>query len=80
MNRDTAIPRRSLHDELVERLRRLIVEGELEPGEKISEKALCATYGVSRTPFREARKVLARERLVVLTPHRGAHVSLLAVA
>ena len=54
MNRDTAIPRRSLHDELVERLRRLIVEGELEPGEKISEKALCATYGVSRTPLREA--------------------------
>ncbi len=80
MNRETAIPRRSLHDELVERLRRLIVEGELEPGEKISEKALCATYDVSRTPLREALKVLAREGLVVLTPHRGAHVSMLTVA
>ncbi len=80
MNRETAIPRRSLHDELVERLRRLIVEGELEPGEKISEKALCAAYDVSRTPLREALKVLARERLVVLTPHRGAHVSMLTVA
>jgi len=80
MSQDTAIPRRSLHDELVERLRGLIVEGELEPGEKISEKDLCATYGVSRTPLREALKVLAREGLVVLTPHRGAHVSLLTVA
>ncbi len=80
MNRETAIPRRSLHDELVERLRRRIVEGELAPGEKISEKALCAAYDVSRTPLREALKVLAREGLVVLTPHRGAHVSMLTVA
>lgn len=75
MNRETAIPRRSLHDELVERLRRQIVEGEMEPGAKVSEKALCAAYGVSRTPLREALKVLAREGLVVLTPHRGAHVA-----
>ena len=80
MNRDTAIPRRSLHDELVERLRRRIVEGDLAPGEKISEKALCAAYDVSRTPLREALKVLAREGLVVLTPHRGAQVSMLTVA
>jgi DNA-binding GntR family transcriptional regulator len=80
MNRDTAIPRRSLHDELVERLRRRIVGGGLAPGEKISEKRLCATYDVSRTPLREALKVLAREGLVVLTPHRGAHVTLLTMA
>ena len=80
MNLDTAIPRRSLHDEMAERLRRLIVEGDLEPGEKISEKELCDIYGVSRTPLREALKVLAREGLVVLTPHRGAHVSMLTVA
>jgi len=74
------IPRRSLHDELVERLRRQIVEGDLAPGDKISEKDLCETYGVSRTPLREALKVLAREGLVVLTPHRGAHVALLTAA
>ena len=80
MNQDTAIPRRSLHDELVERLRRRIVEGDLAPGEKISEKLLCIAYGVSRTPLREALKVLARDGLVVLTPHRGAHVSMLTVA
>jgi DNA-binding GntR family transcriptional regulator len=75
-----AIPRRSLHDELVERVRRQIVEGVLAPGEKISEKDLCAAYAVSRTPLREALKVLAREGLVVLTPHRGAHVSRLTVS
>ena len=80
MNQDTAIPRRSLHDELVERLQRQIVEGDLAPGEKISEKDLCAAYDVSRTPLREALKVLARQGLVVLTPHRGAHVSRLTVA
>jgi len=80
MNRESAIPRRTLHDELVERLRRQIVEGDLAPGDKIVEKELCETYGVSRTPLREALKVLAREGLLVLTPHRGAHVALLTVA
>jgi DNA-binding GntR family transcriptional regulator len=80
MSADTTIPRRSLHDELAERLRRQIIEGELAPGQKISEKALCAAYGVSRTPLREALKVLAREGLLVLTPHRGAHVALMTVA
>lgn len=80
MNRETPIPRRSLHDELVERLRRQIVEGDLAPGGKISEKTLCEAYGVSRTPLREALKVLASEGLVVLTPHRGAHVSMLTIA
>ena len=76
----SAIPRRSLHDELVERVRHQIVEGVLEPGKKISEKDLCAAYAVSRTPLREALKVLAREGLVVLTPHRGAHVSRLTIS
>ncbi len=76
----SAIPRRSLHDELVERVRRQIVEGALEPGEKISEKDLCVAYAVSRTPLREALKVLAREGLVVLTPNRGAHVSRLTIS
>lgn len=79
MTQDTAIPRRSLHDELVDRLRRQIVEGDLPPGEKINEKALCEAYDVSRTPLREALKVLAREGLVGLTPHRGAHVAPLTV-
>ncbi len=74
------IVRRSLHDELVERLRVLITEGELEPGVKVPEKALCDRYAVSRTPMREALKVLAREGLVELVPNRGATVTRLTVA
>lgn len=69
-----AIDRRPLHHALVDRLRDMIVEGRLEPGQKISEKALCERFGVSRTPLREAIKILAAEGFVELTPHRGAKV------
>ena len=74
-----AIPRRSLHDELTERLRNLITRGDLSPGEKIPEKQLCNQFGVSRTPLREALKVLASEGIVTLRPNRGAMVSALTV-
>lgn len=74
------IERRTLHDELAERLRHLIVEGDLAPGEKLSEKELCIQFGVSRTPLREALKVLSTEGLVQLTPHRGASVARLTLA
>lgn len=73
------ITRRSLHDELVERLRLLIVEGDLAPGSKISEKDLSDLFAVSRTPLREALKVLAREGLVELSPNRGASVAALTL-
>lgn len=76
----TPLPRHTLHDLLVERLRAQIVEGTLAPGEKVNEKALCAAFGVSRTPLREAMKVLAHEGLVALTPNRGAQVSHLTLA
>lgn len=69
------IVRRTLHAELLERLRELIVQGELAPGTKVPEKELCARFAVSRTPLREALKVLASEGLVTLTPNRGATVS-----
>ena len=69
------IARPSLHVELVERLRNLIVEGTLIPGSKVPERELCERYGVSRTPMREALKVLAVEGLVELEPNRGAWVS-----
>ncbi|MDV7143453.1 GntR family transcriptional regulator [Tropicimonas sp. TH_r6] len=69
------IRRPSLHEELVERLRSLIVEDALKPGEKVPEKALCASFGVSRTPLREALKVLASEGFVILTANRGATVA-----
>lgn len=73
------IVRRTLHDELVDRVRELIVEGDLAPGIKVPEKALCERFGVSRTPLREALKVLASEGLVDLLPNRGAQVSKLTI-
>ncbi len=71
----TAIVRKSLTDELVARVRDLIITGELEPGAKVPEAELCTRFGVSRTPMREALKVLAAEGLVVLTLNRGASVA-----
>ena len=66
------ILRLSLHDQLLGRLRAMVIEGELLPEAKIDEKDLCARFGVSRTPLREALKVLASEGLVTLIAHRGA--------
>ncbi len=73
------IHRQSLHDELVQRLRDLIVQGDLAAGERVAEKALCERFGVSRTPLREALKVLASEGLVVLAPNRGATIAVLTI-
>ncbi len=69
------IVRRSLHGELVERLRALITVGELANGQKVPERELCQRFGVSRTPLREALKVLASEGVVTLRPNRGAVVN-----
>ena len=66
--------RRSLHDEVVDRVRTLIVEGQLAPQTRIHEGDLGKALGVSRTPLREALKVLASEGLIDLVPGRGAVV------
>ena len=50
----------------------MILEGHLSEGEKIREKELTEQFGVSRTPLREAQKVLAAEGLLDLIPNRGA--------
>lgn len=72
-------PRRIvLHDETVGRLRRMILNGDLAPGSRVPERDLCAELKVSRTPLREALKVLASEGLVQLMPHRGATVTRLS--
>ena len=73
------IVRQSLHEELVGLVRELIVDGDLPPGIKIPEKELCERFGVSRTPLREALKVLASEGLVTLTPNRGAAASQITI-
>src|SRR6201991_466156 len=69
------VERQRLHDTVVEHIRRFIVEGVLEPGKKLNERELCETLGISRTPLREALKVLAAEGLVEISPNRGASVS-----
>ena len=66
---------RSLHEAVTARLRDLIVEGDLPEGSRIVEKQLCEKLRVSRTPLREAFKVLAVEGLVEILPNRGAIVS-----
>lgn len=68
------IRRRSLHDEVVSRVRDMIIEGELAPGSRIHEGQLGAALGVSRTPLREALKFLASEGLIELVATRGAIV------
>lgn len=75
-----ASPRRraALHDEAVSRLRRMILEGDLAPGSRVPERDLCAELQISRTPLREALKVLASEGLVQLMPHRGATITKLS--
>src|SRR3979409_2627992 len=64
-----------LHDEVVSRLRHVLMEGEIPPGAKIPERELCASLGISRTPLREALKVLAADGLVVLLPNRGSRAA-----
>jgi DNA-binding GntR family transcriptional regulator len=64
----------SLHDGVAARLRQQVFDRELAPGEWVDEKALAAAWGISRTPLREALKVLAAEGLVELVPQRGCRV------
>src|SRR5580692_947232 len=64
----------SLHDEILTRLRDHIVEGNIPDGGRIPERQLCEMLGISRTPLREALKVLAAEGLIELLPNRGARV------
>jgi len=66
------IERRTLHDEVVSRLRAMLVDGRIAPGAKLNERELCERLRVSRTPVREAIKLLAAEGLVDLLPNRGA--------
>jgi DNA-binding GntR family transcriptional regulator len=71
---------RLLHADATDRLRDMIVQGDLAPGTKLIERVLCERLGVSRTPLREALKTLASERLVALLPNRGAMVTPLTLA
>jgi len=69
------IARSALYEEVAELLRQRIYAHELEPGAWIDEQAVAAEFGISRTPMREALKVLASEGLVRLEPRRGCYVA-----
>lgn len=71
---------RLLHEDATDRLRDMIVHGELPPAAKLNERVLCERLGVSRTPLREAIRTLASEGLVALQPNRGAIVTPLTLA
>ena len=64
----------SLHHEVADRLRERIFDGELQPGQFLDEPALSETLGISRTPLREALKVLTAEGLLRHEPRRGCFV------
>ena len=76
----TAPEPRLLAAEVLERLRDLIIQGELAPGVKLNERVLCERLRTSRTPVREAIKYLASEGLVELLPNRGAIVTPITAA
>lgn len=66
--------RTNLHDHVIAQLRDLVTRGELAEGKRVPEAALCQRLGISRTPLREALKVLAAEGFIALRPNRGAVV------
>jgi DNA-binding GntR family transcriptional regulator len=76
---DTLLSPRALYQQVAERLREQIFSRELEPGSWIDELKLAQEYGISRTPLREALKVLAVEGLVTMKVRRGAYVTEMSV-
>jgi DNA-binding GntR family transcriptional regulator len=72
---ETRVLRPNLHGAVVGSLREMIVSGVLRPGARLAEHDLCRILGLSRTPLREAVKVLASEQLIHIVPNRGAYVA-----
>jgi len=66
---------RPLYEEVAERLRTSIFSHEFAPGDWVDEQALAVQYGISRTPMREAIKVLAAEGLITMKMRRGAYIT-----
>ena len=75
---DLNLHRRYIHDDVADRLRNLILSGELPPRSRLNELDLAERFGISRTPLREAIKILATEGLLELLPNRGARVAVLS--
>lgn len=69
------IKKKTLHQEIANNLREMIMSAELREGDKIKENELCDLMGISKTPLREALRVLSAEGLIRLIPNRGAYVT-----
>src|SRR5512139_8022 len=72
---DERIRQKSLAEHIVEDLEQKIVAGVLTPGQRIIEEALCNTYGVSRSPVREALRILENQGFAIREPRRGISVA-----
>lgn len=72
---NTKLINRPLYEDVAERLRAQIFSHELAPGSWLDEQSLAAAFGISRTPMREAIKVLASEGLVISKMNKGSYVT-----
>jgi len=72
---NTKLINRALYVDVADRLREQIFSKQLEPGSWLDEQSLALQFGISRTPMREAIKVLASEGLVTIKMRRGAYVT-----
>lgn len=70
-----AIQKKTLHEEIANNLREMIMSGELREGDKIKENEFCELMDISKTPLREALRVLSAEGLIRLIPNRGSYVT-----
>lgn len=75
VDQPAARPRTNLHDQVIADLRSMVMCGELAEGQRVPEAMLCEKLKISRTPLREALKVLAAEGFIELRPNRGAVVA-----
>lgn len=73
--KNSEIPRSTLTEQIVNRLRDMIIQNQLIPGDYIRERVICSQLNVSRTPLREALHILATEGLIALIPNRGAVIA-----
>jgi DNA-binding GntR family transcriptional regulator len=74
VTRSSTFEKTTLATEIARHLREAIIRGELAPGERVNELKLTRTLVLSRSPVREAIRILAAEGLLTIEPHRGAHV------
>ncbi len=72
---DNSITRLNLSEQIANRLRDMIIQNQLSPGDRIREREICKKLDVSRTPLREALQKLASEGLIELVPNRGAVIT-----